>query len=98
MTSTPEILCIGSVLWDIIGRSSSHMRQGSDVPGRIIRVPGGVALNIAMTLRRQGMIPALLSAVGNDPAGQELLADCRLLSIVNEQIARAQRDVRSDRL
>ncbi len=86
MTSTLEILCIGSVLWDIIGRSSSHMRQGSDVPGRIIRVPGGVALNIAMTLRRQGMIPALLSAVGNDPAGQELLADCRRRGLITDHI------------
>ncbi|MEY8840710.1 kinase, partial [Cribrihabitans sp. XS_ASV171] len=45
MSDNPDILCIGSVLWDIIGRSASHMRQGSDVPGRITRLPGGVAMN-----------------------------------------------------
>ncbi len=49
---TPDILCIGSVLWDIIGRSPAAMRLGSDVPGRITRLPGGVAMNIAMTLAR----------------------------------------------
>ena len=38
---TPDILCIGSILWDIIGRSPTSMRLGSDVPGRITRLPGG---------------------------------------------------------
>jgi len=59
--SKPDILCIGSVLWDVIGRSSSHMQVGSDVPGRITRLPGGVAMNIAMTLRRFDMLPAILT-------------------------------------
>lgn len=57
-----EIICIGSVLWDVIGRSGAAMRVGSDVPGRITRLPGGVAMNIAMTLRRFGMSPVLLPA------------------------------------
>ena len=71
-----DVLCIGSVLWDVIGRSASVMRQGSDVPGRITQIPGGVALNIAMTLRRFGMKPALLSAVGRDVLGDVLVAEC----------------------
>lgn len=73
MDQNPDILCIGSVLWDIIGRSTRHMQAGSDVPGRITRLPGGVALNIAMTLRRFGASPALLSVVGRDDAGDELI-------------------------
>ena len=76
MTERKDILCIGSVLWDIIGRSASHMRQGSDVPGRITRLPGGVALNIAMTLARFGMTPTLLTAIGRDPEGDELINAC----------------------
>ena len=64
-----QVLCIGSVLWDVIGRSASHMRQGSDVPGRISRLPGGVALNIAMTLKRFGVEPVLLSSIGRDAEG-----------------------------
>ncbi|WP_373356888.1 PfkB family carbohydrate kinase [Pseudoroseicyclus sp. CXY001] len=68
----PDILCIGAVLWDIIGRSASHMKVGSDVPGRITRLPGGVAMNIAMTLAHFGLRPAVLTAIGRDPAGDEL--------------------------
>ncbi|MDP5349878.1 MAG: kinase, partial [Paracoccaceae bacterium] len=33
MSKDHDILCIGSVLWDVIGRAPSHMRQGADVPG-----------------------------------------------------------------
>lgn len=79
--SAPAILCIGSVLWDVIGRTPASMRVGSDVPGRITRIPGGVALNIAMALRRAGLHPALLSAVGRDGPGDELVARCALLGL-----------------
>ena len=81
MNNTPDILCIGSVLWDVIGRSASHMRIGSDVPGRITRLPGGVAMNIAMTLRRFGLTPALLTTIGKDEEGRELLADCQSMGM-----------------
>ncbi|QFU08446.1 Pseudouridine kinase [Rhodobacteraceae bacterium THAF1] len=70
-----RILCIGSVLWDVVGRTPAHMALGADVPGHIVRIPGGVALNIAMGLRRMGVDCALLSAVGRDVEGETLLAD-----------------------
>ena len=76
MSARPDILCIGSVLWDIIGRTDLPMVLGNDKPGRISRLPGGVALNIAMTLKAQGMRPALLSVVGHDSAGTALLDEC----------------------
>jgi sugar/nucleoside kinase (ribokinase family) len=76
METTPDILCIGAVLWDIVGRSDRAMAAGMDVPGRISRVPGGVALNIAMTLTRLGMRPALLTAIGDDEEGDALIAAC----------------------
>jgi sugar/nucleoside kinase (ribokinase family) len=72
----PDILCIGSVLWDVIGRTPAQMRLGSDVPGRISRLPGGVALNIAMALARFGLRPAVLTAIGRDAEGEELVAAC----------------------
>ena len=72
--ATTEILCIGSVLWDIIGRSASHMKLGADVPGRIVRVPGGVAMNVAVTLGRFGLRPIVLTALGNDDDGLDLMA------------------------
>ncbi|ROU04154.1 PfkB family carbohydrate kinase [Histidinibacterium lentulum] len=79
--SAPDILCIGSVLWDVIGRSPASMRIGSDVPGRIVRLPGGVALNVAMTLARLGLSPALLSVLGRDAAGDELMQEAGALGI-----------------
>ncbi|WP_424939990.1 PfkB family carbohydrate kinase [Aliiroseovarius sp. S253] len=73
---TQDILCIGSVLWDVIGRTPHPMRVGSDEPGRITRLPGGVAMNIAITLQRFGLRSALLTAVGQDREGDELLYEC----------------------
>ena len=96
MTPAPDILCIGSCLWDIIGRTPSHMRLGSDVPGRIARVPGGVALNIAMTLRRFGLRPAILTTMGRDPEGDQLANECARLGLVTEFAYRSE-DLPTDR-
>jgi sugar/nucleoside kinase (ribokinase family) len=96
MTPRPDILCIGSALWDIIGRSPTSMRLGSDVPGRITRLPGGVAMNIAMTLRRFGMTPALLTAIGRDAEGDELIAACDRLGLQTAHIYRSD-DLPTDR-
>ncbi|MBI1217915.1 MAG: kinase [Rhodobacteraceae bacterium] len=96
MTPAPDILCIGSVLWDIIGRAPSHMRLGSDVPGRITRLPGGVAMNIAMTLARFGLTPAILTAIGRDPEGEELIAAARRLGLITDHVYRSD-DLPTDR-
>ncbi|MEO9820769.1 MAG: PfkB family carbohydrate kinase [Paracoccaceae bacterium] len=93
---TPDILCIGSVLWDVIGRSSSVMRAGSDVPGRITQLPGGVALNIAMTLAQFGMRPALLTAIGQDAEGDELIAACKARGMDTSTVYRSD-DLPTDR-
>jgi pseudouridine kinase len=90
MTNKPDILCIGSVLWDVIGRAASHMRVGSDVPGRITRLPGGVAMNIAMTLRRFGMTPALLTTIGRDIEGCELVAEAERMGMICDHIYRSE--------
>lgn len=87
--SNTDIICIGSVLWDVVGRASAVMRVGSDVPGRITRLPGGVALNVAMTLRRFDLNPILLTAVGRDAEGEELLAACEQLKIDTSQVYRS---------
>jgi len=81
MVTHPDILCIGSVLWDIIGRHPAAMRMGDDRPGRISRHPGGVAMNIAVALASFGMRPAVLTAIGRDAEGDELCAACARLGI-----------------
>jgi sugar/nucleoside kinase (ribokinase family) len=89
MKTTPDILCIGSVLWDVIGRSSRVMRQGSDVPGRITRLPGGVALNIAMIAARFGLTPALLTSIGRDAEGDELITACKARGLITNTVYRS---------
>jgi sugar/nucleoside kinase (ribokinase family) len=85
----PDILCIGSVLWDIIGRTHVPLALGGDVPGRITRLPGGVALNIAITLAKLGLKPALLTAIGRDAAGDDLIAACNRLGLVTQNVYRS---------
>ncbi len=96
MTTTPDILCIGSVLWDIIGRSHLSLRLGSDVPGRITRLPGGVAMNIAMTLARFGLSAAILTAIGRDAEGDELIAACSRMGLITDHAYRSD-DLPTDR-
>ncbi len=81
MRNRPEVLAIGSVLWDIIGRSPVPMQAGADMPGRIKRLPGGVAMNIAMALNRFGIQTAVLSALGQDAEGKDLLHRARALGL-----------------
>ena len=90
MQKNPYILCIGSVLWDVIGRSTRALQAGSDVPGRITRLPGGVAMNIAMTLRRFDLYPSLLSVVGQDPEGIELIKAAEVLDLDTQYLYRSQ--------
>ncbi len=82
----PPVLCIGSALWDIIASASAPMQQGGDIAGHIRRQLGGVALNVAVALVRQGQPAALLSAIGNGPEGDALIealeregVDCRFV-------------------
>jgi sugar/nucleoside kinase (ribokinase family) len=72
------------------------MRLGSDVPGRITRLPGGVAMNIAMTMARFGLRPALLTAIGRDAEGDELIAACLRLGMECSHIYRSD-DLPTDR-
>ncbi|MCC5975969.1 MAG: kinase [Rubellimicrobium sp.] len=92
----PDILCIGSALWDVIGQSPSALGPGADGPGRIHRQPGGVALNLALALRRFGLRPAVLTALGRDRDGDELLAEAERAGLVMDHVHR-RADLTTDR-
>ena len=82
----PDVLCAGSVLWDVIGRTPRTMALGDDVPGRVTRLPGGVAMNIAMASVREGLRPILLTALGRDAAGEALAQAARDMGMVTEHV------------
>ena len=71
-----DILCIGSVLWDVIGRCPDPMKHGFDRAGHIRRHPGGVAYNIAKALSNLNLSPALITSLGQDTEGDELIQSC----------------------
>ncbi|MEM6726964.1 MAG: PfkB family carbohydrate kinase [Pseudomonadota bacterium] len=96
MALVPSSLCIGAVLWDIIGRAPVAMGVGSDVPGRITRLPGGVALNIGMALRAFGLDVALLSVIGRDEEGADLMRALGDLGLITDHIYRSP-DLPTDR-
>ncbi|MDB6178008.1 PfkB family carbohydrate kinase [Paracoccus sp. Z330] len=88
MNKDPDILCIGAMLWDVIGRAPRRMASGADVPGRIRHVPGGVALNVAVALARWQVSSAVLSAVGRDPEGNSLVAEAERLGVLTRWLCR----------
>ncbi len=88
MNGQPDILCIGGMLWDVIGRAPRRMAPGADVPGRIRHSPGGVALNVAVALARWGLRPAILSAVGRDAEGDALVAEAGRLGVMTDWLTR----------
>ncbi|MEE9454919.1 MAG: PfkB family carbohydrate kinase [Paracoccaceae bacterium] len=84
------VLCIGSALWDTIASTTVRMKPGYDVPGSIVRRPGGVALNIALALVRTGQAAALLSTIGKDAEGDALIAELIAAGVDCQYVTRTQ--------
>lgn len=91
MPAPPDLVVIGSLLWDIVGRTAVRLGRGGDVAGRIERRPGGVAMNVAATAARFGLRPALLSAVGQDADGEGLLAAAEGMGVDTRHVRRLAR-------
>ena len=83
-----RIICIGAMLWDVIGRSTRRMQPGDDVAGRVHRIPGGVAMNIGLALVRQKLAPVMLSSVSRDPPGDLLIAEAERMGMDTHHVWR----------
>lgn len=59
-----EVVCFGEILWDILPTGAK---------------PGGAPMNVAYHLRKLGISPALITRVGKDQWGRDLL------TLMNEQ-------------
>ncbi len=70
----PAILCFGAAHWDMIGRPApgETLALGGDLPGRVRRRPGGVALNLALALAALGRPVILAAPIGRDAEGDQL--------------------------
>jgi len=77
-------LVIGAAGTDIIGRAASALHAGTSNPGKVRTCYGGVARNIAENLARLGTETALITAVGDDEAGRQLLQHASSAGIATE--------------
>ena len=67
------VLVLGAAGLDVIGRLESDLKPAASNPARIRRSYGGVARNVAENLSRLGQRVRLLSVVGDDHSGREVL-------------------------
>jgi len=72
---SPElpVLVIGTAGVDIVGRLKGEHLPGTSNPAQIRTSFGGVARNVAENLARLGQAVSLVTAVGKDQAGDQLL-------------------------
>jgi pseudouridine kinase len=68
-----HILVIGAATVDVKGRALKALQLGASVPGDITVSFGGVGRNVAENLARLGQPTILLSAVGDDAFGTQIL-------------------------
>ena len=68
-----DILLLGTSSQDIVGRLDAELQPGTSNPARIRTSYGGVARNVAENLARLGQPVKLISVVGKDRPGDELL-------------------------
>lgn len=74
MIPNPEapVLVIGAAGMDIVGRLRGELNLGTSNPAQIRSSFGGVARNVAENLARLGQPVMLLTAIGDDAAGERL--------------------------
>jgi len=76
LSPAPElpVIVIGGCGIDLVGRLERELVPGTKNPAKIRTSYGGVARNVAENLSRLGQRTILLTAVGEDHAGKQLLA------------------------
>lgn len=67
------VVVVGGANMDIKAQVTGELMGATSHPGRTSQAPGGVARNVAENLARLGVATRLITAVGQDPAGDLLL-------------------------
>lgn len=73
MSTDSPLLILGASGLDVIGRLEDDLQAGTSNPARIRTGYGGVARNVAENLARLGQSVQLVTVVGTDKIGDELL-------------------------
>ncbi len=82
---------IGGSNLDVKGEPYDVLKMGTSNPGRIVLSPGGVGRNIAHNLALLGVPVHLLSAVGDDLFGREILESARQAGVCVDAVRIVQK-------
>lgn len=81
-----RFLVIGATLQDTKGKPIAGLEPGTSNPAHIRHTRGGTARNVAENLGRLGADVVLISAVGDDHTGQQLLAQIATTGVNVEHV------------
>jgi len=76
-----RITVVGGANMDVGAQTQTPLLPGDSTPGHIHYAPGGVGRNIAENLARLGSAVALVSGVGDDAFGHDILAHTRSVGV-----------------
>lgn len=82
----PNALVVGAMNLDVLAIASQTALPEESTPGHVTTSAGGVGRNIAEGLSRLGISTTLLSAVGDDDAGRQLLMHCQAAGINTDHV------------
>ncbi len=75
LSSDLPVLVIGAAGLDMIGKVKSELRAGTSNPAQIRLAFGGAARNVAENLLKLGTPVTIMTVVGNDPSGNQLIEE-----------------------
>lgn len=88
LREAPGVVVIGGANVDVKARSAAKATPGTSNPGHGSMAPGGVGRNIAENLARLGTRTHLVSVVGRDALGDNLLAQTSAAGVRVEHVTR----------
>lgn len=91
LAESPGAVVIGGANMDLKARSHAKATSHTSNPGHGSMAPGGVGRNIAENLGRLGNRVHLVSVVGRDPLGENLLSHTAAAGVRIEHVARTDR-------
>lgn len=80
-SQAPYVAVVGGVNIDIGGTPHTKLIGGDSNPGRISVSAGGVGRNIAENLSRMGYVVRMVTALGDDMHGQQIVQNCAEVGI-----------------
>ncbi|MDH3943355.1 MAG: carbohydrate kinase family protein [Anaerolineae bacterium] len=86
------ILILGAASIDFVGRLDADPKLGTSNPARIRTSFGGTARNVSENLARLGHPAILLSAIGNDTVGRQLLEHTGQAGVDTTHVVKNQSD------